>query len=234
MSFDPATIAALVDGELDDLTAHRMNREAETDAALAAEITRQHALKALLTAHYAPIADEVVPERLRSLLAIDDKVDTSLVDRRDARRARFTAIHWGAIAASLVLGLTIGLRPWMPAADVATERGTLIASGSLAKALDTQLASNQPSDAAVRIGLSFEDTTGRYCRSFESRNINGIGCREGGQWKLEHTLQGQASTDYRQASSDELAAAATAMMRHDALDAEGEQQARDAGWDRRP
>lgn len=40
MSFDPATIAAFVDGELDDLTARRVEREAESDAALAAEIGR--------------------------------------------------------------------------------------------------------------------------------------------------------------------------------------------------
>jgi hypothetical protein len=234
MSFDPETVAAFVDGELDNLTARRIERDAETDAGLAAEIARHRALKARLTAHYAPIADEVVPDRLRSLLAVDDKVDTSLADRRSAKRARFSAIHWGAIAASLVLGLTIGLRPWMPAADVATEGGTLIAAGQLARALDTQLASNQPGDAAVRIGLSFEDKAGRYCRSFESRTLDGIGCREGDRWRLERTLQGQRSGDYRQASSGELAAAAAAMMGGEALDAGGERAARDAGWIIRP
>ena len=82
MSFDPATVAAFVDGELDDLTARRIEREAANDAALAAEIARHRALKARLTGHYAPIAKEAVPERLRSLLAVDDKVDTSVADRR--------------------------------------------------------------------------------------------------------------------------------------------------------
>lgn len=230
MSFDPETVAAFVDGELDDLTARRIEREAATDAALAAEIARHRVLKARLTAHYAPIAEEAVPDRLRSLLAVDGKVDTSLVDRRDARRARFRGIHWGAIAASLVLGLTIGLRPWMPAADVATDGGTLIAAGALAEALDTQLASNQPGDAAVRIGLSFEDKAGRYCRTFEGQALGGIGCRVGGHWQLDRTMTGQASGDYRQASSDELAGAAVAMMRRGPLDAVGERAARDAGW----
>jgi hypothetical protein len=234
MSFDPVTVAAFVDGELDDLAARRIEREAETDPALAAEIARHRALKAQLAAHYAPIAEEPLPERLRSLLAVDDKVDTSLADRRSSKRARFSAIHWGAIAASLVLGLTIGLRPWMPAADVATEGGTLIAAGQLAMALDTQLASNQPGDAAVRIGLSFEDKAGRYCRSFESRTLDGIGCREGGRWQLERTVRGQRSGDYRQASSGELAAAVAAMMGRDALDARRERAARDAGWINRP
>ena len=234
MSFDPEIVAAFVDGELDDLTAHRIEREAECDSALAAEIARHRALKVQLSAHYAPVAEEVVPERLRSLLTAQAQVDTSLADRRDAKRARFSAIHWGAIAASLVLGLTIGLRPWIPAANVAADNGTLIAAGSLAHALETQLASNQASDTAVRIGVSFEDKTGRYCRIFETSTLDGIGCREGGRWQLERTLRGRESGDYRQASSGELAATAAAMMRRDALDADGERTARDAGWVNRP
>ena len=229
MNFDPETVAAFVDGELDDLTARRIEREAATDAALAAEITRHRALKARLTAHYGPIAEEAVPERLRALLAVD-KIDTSLAGRREARRARFSGIHWGAIAASLVLGLAIGLRPWMPVADVATDGGTLIASGSLAEALDTQLASNQPRDAAVRIGVSFEDRAGRYCRTFEGKSLAGIGCRVGDHWQLERTMRGQVNGDYRQASSADLASAAAAMMKGGALDAAGERAARDTGW----
>ncbi len=122
MSFDPATIAAFVDGELDDLTARRIEREAEHDRTLAAEIARHQALKARLSAHYAPVAEEAVPERLRALL-IDPKIDASLSERREAKRARFAPAHWGAIAASLVLGLTIGLRPWVPAPDVTSASG---------------------------------------------------------------------------------------------------------------
>jgi hypothetical protein len=233
MSFDPATVAAFVDGELDDLTARRIEREAESDSALAAEIARHRTLKAQLTAHYAPVADEPVPERLRALLAPAAAVDTSLAARREAKRARFAAVHWGAIAASLVLGLALGLRPWVPASSIAEANGAVVAAGPLAEALDTQLASNQPSDAAVRIGLSFQDKTGRYCRSFESPTLDGIGCRDQGHWHLERTMQGQAGTDYRQASSGELAAAAAGMMTGGPLDAAAEQQARDKGWARR-
>src|SRR3546814_7594105 len=54
-------------------------------------------------------SEEAVPERLRSLFTANDKIDTSLADRRNAR-ARFSGIHWGAIAASLILSLTIGQR----------------------------------------------------------------------------------------------------------------------------
>lgn len=229
MSFDPATVAAFVDGELDDLTARRVEREAESDAALAAEIARHRALKAQLAAHYAPVAAEAVPDRLRALLARDG-VDTSLADRREAKRMRFAAVHWGAIAASLALGLTLGLRPWMPPADVISSNSTLAASGALAEALDTQLASNQPQGGAVRIGLSFRDRDGRYCRSFEGRILSGIGCRDAGRWLLERTMAGQAGSDYRQAASGALAADAAAMMAGDPFDAETERAARDRGW----
>ena len=229
MSFDSATVAAFVDGELDDLTARRIEREAESDAALAAEIARHRALKARLAEHYAPVAAEEVPDRLRALLA-GDGVDTSLADRREAKRRRFAAVHWVAIAASLALGLTLGLRPWMPPADVSSAKGTLIAAGALAEALDTQLASNQPQGGAVRIGLSFRDRDGRYCRSFEGRTLSGIGCRDAGHWSLERTMAGQAGPDYRQAASGALAADAAAMMAGDPFDAEAERAARDNGW----
>jgi anti-sigma factor RsiW len=229
MSFDPATVAAFVDDELDDLTARRIERAAENDPALAAEIARHRALKARLSAHYAPVAEEAVPERLRALL-IDPKIDASLSERREAKRARFAPMHWGAIAASLVLGLTIGMRPWLPAADVNSAGGTLVASGSLAAALDTQLASNQPSDAAVRIGLSFRDKQGRTCRSFEGRALAGIGCRNAGGWVLERVMGGQSGSDYRQASSGALAADAAAMMAGDPFDAAAERDARDKDW----
>ena len=158
MSFDPATIAAYVDGEVDDLTARRIEREAEADAALAAAIARERGLKDRLRSHFAPVLDEPLPGRLTQLLQADAAVDTSLTERRAARQARFGggqwgAMQWGAMAAALVLGLTVGMQPWGPTSPVAVESGALVASGPLAAALDTQLASNQPADAATRIGL---------------------------------------------------------------------------------
>lgn len=229
MSFDPDTIAAFVDGELDDLTARRIEREAESDAALAAEISRYRALTAKLSAHFAPVVDEAVPERLRALL-VEGGVDISMADRRNAKHRLFAPVHWGAIAASLVFGLTIGLKPWVPAADIASVNGTLVASGALADALDTQLASDQLANAEIRIGLSFRDRQGRVCRSFEARDVSGIGCRDSGRWALERAIGGRANPEYRQASSGELLAAAAVMMAGDPFDFAAERAARDKGW----
>src|SRR3546814_16456553 len=93
----------------------------------------------------------------------------------------------------------------MPAAGVVDANGALVASGTLAEALDTQLASNQPADAAVRIGLSFRDGTGRYCRSFEGDGLAGIGCREGSSWTLESTHTGEYRPAARRAAPGHLA-----------------------------
>src|SRR3546814_1143033 len=67
MSFDPASVAAFVDGELDDFNMRRIEREAATDAALGAENARHRALKARLSAQCAPDLEEAVAERLRAL-----------------------------------------------------------------------------------------------------------------------------------------------------------------------
>lgn len=230
MTYDKATIAAFVDGELDDLTARRIERDAEGDAALAAEIARLRGLRTVLAAHYAPVLDESLPDRLTGLLAGTDRVDTSLAGRREAKRARFAPMHWGAIAASLVLGLTIGTQPWQAPADVTSDGGMLVASGALETALDTQLAANQGADAPIRIGLSFRDRAGRACRSFESAALAGIGCRAADGWTLERTMPGSRQGDYRQASSGELAAAAAAMMAGEPFDDAAESKARAAGW----
>jgi len=232
MTIDRATIAAYVDRELDDIAARRVERAAETDPEIASAIVRYRALTATLAAHYDPVAEEAVPERLLDLVEGAGHVDTSFAARREAKRTRFDIPQWGAIAAALVLGLTIGLRPWLPAGPVAVEGDALVAAGALSQALDTQLASNQPADAPVRIGLSFRDHAGRYCRSFESVAVDGIGCRTKGRWRLERMASGTTATAYRQAGSESLAAAAAKMMAGDALDANAERAARDGGWRR--
>lgn len=233
MTHDEQAIAAYVDGELDELAARRLAQQAEQDPELAAAIARQRSLRTRLAAHFAPVLDEAVPDRLTALLKLDDKIDDSLAARRAARaevqRLRFAPAHWGAIAASLVLGLAVGNQLLTPAGPVAVEGGALIAAGPLADALDTQLASAQGA-ADTRIGLTFRAQDGRWCRSFERSDVSGIGCRNGGAWRLERAQPGTAASDYRQASSGSLAAAAAAMMAREPADAAAEKAARDGGW----
>lgn len=215
---------------LGDLTARRIAREAEGDAALTAEIPRYRALKAQLAAHYAPVADEPVPERLRALLMPDATIATSLAARRKVRRLHFAPIHLGAIAASLLLGVCDRYEA-VDARGRRDERRRLARRIGTARQSARYPARVEPaSRGRDTYRLSFRDRDGRYCRSFEGRALSGIGCREGAGWALERTMQGRGSADYRQASSGELTSAAAAMMDGAPLDAAAERAARGAGW----
>jgi hypothetical protein len=235
MTFDHATIAAYVDGELDLVTAKRLERALETDAELAKAVQRELALRSKLSSHYAPVLDEALPDRLTALLTVSagTNVDDSMGQRREARAAfqRPAIAQWGAMAASLALGLMIGGYALnRGSGNVSDQGGQLVASGALSDALRTQLAATQPTDAKIRIGTSFANQSGEYCRTFESPALDGIACNTGGAWQLRQTVSGQAAAQYRQASAGALAEAAAAMMAGEPLDASQEKAAKAKGW----
>ena len=225
MSIDRETLIAYADGELNDIERARVERAIAADPALGDEVAKHRRLRDRLAAAYAPVADAPVPERFARLLHEEPSV-VSLDAAREKRRSRFAVPQWAAIAASLVIGLAVG-----QSLDRRDE-GSIVIAGKLEHALDTQLASAQPADAAVRIGLSFRATDGALCRTFERRSLAGIACHEDGEWRLRRASwsPGQG-TEYRQASSGEMAAAAQAMMAGEPFDAVAEKMARDRGWE---
>lgn len=232
MTFDRAAIAAYVDGELDLVTAKRIETAMASDAGLAALMTQELGLRAKLAGHYAPVLDEALPNRLTALLG--GNVDSSLSERRAAKTARWyqpSVMQWGAVAASLVVGVMIGGAALNhDAGYVRDDGGQLVASGVLAEALQSQLASAQGAKAEIRIGTSFAAKDGGYCRSFESASLDGIACNKGNGWQLRQTLSGQGSSEYRQASAGALAEAAATMMAGEPLDAAGEKAVAEKGW----
>jgi anti-sigma factor RsiW len=240
MTFDEETIMAYVDGECDAVTAKRIEKAMAGDTALAKQIDRARALRDRLAAHYEPIAEEAVPDRLTAMLtaAAASNVDSSFTERKAGQEAvkrqrrGFGIAQWGAMAATLALGIVVGQYGLGSASDApfAQADGALVASGPLEHALDRQLASAQPDDSAYRIGLTFRATTGTICRSFAGEAVSGIGCREGQQWKMVSTLPGGAQNEYRQASSSAINAVAAEMMADAPLDAETERTLRDRGW----
>lgn len=232
MTFDPATIMAYVDDELDDVTARRIEKAMEDDLALAAAIERQRALRNRLSARFDPVLTEAVPDHLLDMLG---NVDRSLDERRGQRepkRWQFGAAQWGAMAASLVLGLYLGHASltgssWV----VGNGQGTLVAQGELERVLDTRLASLQPADAATRIGLTFRDRQGTICRTFDASSLSGIACRRDDEWHLRQMVaNGGPQGEYRQAGSPAVTAAAAEIMAGEALDAHAEAEARAKGW----
>lgn len=234
MSFSPETIMAYVDGELDLVTARHIEAAMANDAELAAQVRAQRALRQKLSARFDPILDEPVPDALLKRFA----VDTSLAARRTARAGRFArltrSVQWGALAASLAIGLLAGHFFWSRPSGLVVERGgQLMAAGALDKALETQLAWSQAANAPTHIGLTFRDTNGKICRTFEGERLSGVACRSGSQWQLLHALSGgrETSQQYRQASSGALDEIAEGLMgTTDAFDAVQEREARLKKW----
>lgn len=226
---DEAMLIAFVDGELDEVNRRRVERAVAEDPALAARLDMHVRLRERLAGHYAPIEAEPVPAAMRTLLQEDAKV-VPFVPPVQARR-RVWAMG-GAIAASLLLGLGVGHFSGGSDGPISIERGTMVAQGELASALETQLASAQE-EAPIRIGLSFRRKGGGWCRSFEGQALSGVACREGQGWQVQQLVPGAGREGaYRQASSGDarLMATVDALMDGSPLDAAQEKAAKDRRW----
>lgn len=235
MSISEEQLAAFADGELEGAEHDAVAAAVAADPALAQKVAAHRRLRDTLGAHFAPILDQPVPERLRA--AVTGQDDHEVVDILAARRERNAVqasgkgrkgLRWQwvagpALAASLLVAL------FLPRGGGAT-----YASGPLAQALNSQLVATQPADARTRILLSFREKGGDYCRVFSSAAKSGIACHTRRGWKLVRTMAGgeASGTQYRQAGSPDakLLAEAQKMASGPALDGSAELQARKDGW----
>ncbi|WP_374471901.1 anti-sigma factor [Phenylobacterium sp.] len=217
-------LIAYVDGELPPTDAAAFEAELAADARLAAEVEQQRRLRARIAAVYGPVADEPTPDHL--ILA---------ACAANENRSRFGKVQFAAMAASLVIGAFVGfLVPHGPAGGLAPGEGGLVARGGLADALDSRLSSEA---SPIRVGLSFRDEQGAYCRAFQSTpdRLAGVACREPEGWVARATTAWRpaAATQYRTASSELpplVLSAIDELIAGDPLDAAGERAARDRGW----
>lgn len=239
MTFNEETVIAYVDGECDAVTARRIEKAMATDGILADRIAREQALRSRLAAHYDPVAQEPVPDRLTALLtaSIESNVDNSFAgrkadeDRKRAGRQGFGIAQWGAMAATLALGIVVGqFGLGQNGGPIAQQDGALIASGALENALEKQLASVQSDNASYRIGLTFRSQSDQICRSFDGESLAGIACKANDHWWLEDMIPGKATSGYRQASSSEINARAATMMADAPVDADSERKLMENGW----
>ena len=188
-----------------------------------------------MAAAFDDVLREPVPDRLKALLA--EPAPAAAVVDLGAVRARRAGMNswaaWGGMAAALLLGTLLGTRLAPPGED---GQGRLVASGAVARALDRQLASAP--GGAVAVQVSFKARDGRYCRSFSTAEAAGLACREpDGAWALQQlaTVEAGPGGGMRQAASSlppAVLAAIDARMAGEALNAEQERAARDAGWQR--
>lgn len=241
MRIDDDMLMAYADGELSAEDRIAVEAALAADPALRAALDEQKRLRTTLAGHYAPVAIEAVPERLLAMLgASAPDASVASLDAARARRGRPAAPLWrnlAAIAATLMIGLFAGQLFLSPASGpIGVDQGVMIAQGELATALETQLASAQPADAATRIGVSFEDKEGRLCRTFDATALSGVACKQDGDWAvaLAAATAGPAAAEYRQAGSSHVLATAQEMMAGAPLDAAAEAAARKAGWKKSP
>ncbi len=198
----------------------------EEDALLKAERQR-------MGAAFDDVLKEPVPDRLKALLAEPVAEVVNLGAVRAQRRGMSNWAAWGGMAATLVLGTLMGTR-LAPSDGDGLDRGRLVATGSIAKALEGQLASAV--DGPVAVQISFKAKDGRYCRSFSAAATVGLACREAdGVWALQQVaaVAPTNSSGMRQAASALPPAVLTAIdanIAGEALNADQEKAARDAGW----
>jgi hypothetical protein len=102
----------------------------------------------------------------------------------------------------------------------------------LADALDRQLAS-AGEQGGIRIGLSFKDQSGRFCRSFTAAAQSGLACRAEDAWAIEGLVAEQSgSSEYRMASgvNPALGGLIDGRIAGEPLDPAGETRAIQQGW----
>ncbi|MEP6504872.1 MAG: hypothetical protein ABJD97_16140 [Betaproteobacteria bacterium] len=268
---DRLAVMTYVDGEMPADERTGFDARLAQEPALASAVAREQALRARLDAAYAPVLGETLPAGLLDLLAIPDPAshpavptlaaanDATSVGDNDAHRARlpharrWTWPQWGAMAASLALGVLLGGRVLAPnaassggsAVALATsDSGTISARGALREALEQRIGGGGDKTAdAVAVGLSFRNEAKQYCRTFTLAGATaGIACKQDDGWVVAHLEHKSldpaarptlASGSYRMAGSPFSAALMQAvddMREGETMDANSEAAARAKGW----
>jgi hypothetical protein len=172
-----------------------------------------------------------------------------LADRRAANSAaaarRISISRWpafGSLAASIVVGFGLGYAAWHGPDEIlkTSSDGSVVASGTLAKALSTQLAAARDPDGVATIGLTFLAKSGAYCRTFSLASGHGgagLACRDGERWRIRLLApaanDGSGGPDYRTAGSNDsppLRSLIESEIQGEPLTRSDEEAARRAGW----
>lgn len=237
MSVSDEKLMAYADGELSEAERAEVEAALAADAGLREKLEAHKRMQARFASSFDPILEEPVPDRLLAAARGETRsagvVDLSARRAQRAERPRWSVREWGAMAASLLLGVFVSVALLRGEGPIAATSEGLVARGELARALDMQLAADE--GGTVRIGLSFENRDGAYCRTFalQENEVAGLACRADAGWDIAMTAQGARGGEVRTAGSDtpaEIIAAVEAMIAGETLDAEAEAAARDAGW----
>jgi len=257
MTFADETLMAYADGELDSEVRAAVEAAMAKDPEVAQRIAQHQALRLSLQSAFEDVLAEPLPPRLvnaarsgpvgareNNIAALASARAARVKSATRAAQPRGAWAQWGAIAASLIIGLIVGR--FLPSSaengPFVARAGQLLARGALAEALATQLASNQPRSSAAQIGISFRARSGEYCRTFvlgdaqsSGSTLAGLACHENGAWRVELLAPGESrvSGSYRMAGSEMPKALLQALQDRIAgepLDARSEAAARQHRW----
>jgi len=242
MTITDEMLMAYLDNELPRDERARVDAALIADADLRARLERQTRVHAMLDKAFGPVVNDPMPEHLVKL-AFDAPVSwqwrltRGLSGLFGGGEARGFAPRFAPAMALVVVALGAGffLARMMPGTDAA---GPLAARGSLAQALQTQLASDDVLNGP-RVGVTFRSKDGAVCRTFDMNasrdNHAGVACRDADGWAIAALAAAEARTGspYETASAGMPSAvrdAVAQMIGGEAFDAEAERRARDAGW----
>jgi hypothetical protein len=246
VKYDDETLMAYADGELDATQRAQIDAAIAEDPGLARRVAEHRALRTRMASAFSKVLEQPVPDRLEAAArggARNEVPARGNVIQFPARSARapsppWRAREWIAMAASVLLGVFLSWRFLGPdSGTFEAGKNGLLARGELARALETQLASEQTGDEPVLIGLTFKAHDGSYCRSFVLRSARtaGLACRAGAEWQIPATDSSLApGSEMQQASSalpPSILRIIEARMEGTALDAEGEKNAQAGAWD---
>lgn len=235
MTIPDETLMAFVDGELSPTEMSRVEAELRLQPELEAQVEQQRALRRELHASFESIMNAPLPDTLRQTamnapVSLQWRVSRALYSLFAPRALIWTGIPAAALACGVVVGVFLdGGNSLM-----GTSGNSLVARGSLATALNQQLASTQTAQGP-QIGISFRDKSGRYCRTFNASNLAGVACRDAADWNIAALSESpkEPSGAYATAGStmpDLVRNAVQGMIEGSPLNAASEKLARDKGW----
>ena len=234
------TIIAFVDGELRPDKAASVRKAIENDAALAASAARYRALRNHIDQTFGAVVREPLPDRFHQLFE-DDKpsANSARLPLLGRWSAAMTPISWGAMAASLMVGVIVSnlfMNSQEPTLNFALYQDGG-AEGLLAVLI------KEPSGAQLEgaeIIATYQNSEGDICREFvigDERRGQGLACRHqgGGDWSVVAFSPAPPPNAYLPAgemADGDMSADFSAMLEgYRTVEAEEEAQLIDDGWE---
>ncbi|HEX4180072.1 MAG TPA: zf-HC2 domain-containing protein [Caulobacteraceae bacterium] len=250
-------LMAYADGEADSETRAAVEAAMARDGAIRERVEAHRRLRGTMAGAFRPSLSEPVPERLLAAARGErsqrpsrpaEIVDLAAVRARKTKPKAPPApsrawLQWAALAACVVVGVFVARGLGQPGVTpmIGDRHGELMAQGALARALDLQIAGQEPPpNPVVRIGVSFHSADRTFCRTFQvlrGEALAGVACRAPNGWQVRATAASTGESvnagGYRTAASPlppAVTATVDAIIAGSPLDAQAEAAAKAKDW----